>query len=155
MTHPTERMRLARLADVEPVLELMQQYYAHDGLDFDVWRADPALIALIKDPRLGEVWLVEVAAEVVGYVALCFGYSLECGGRDAFIDELFLLPSHRGQGLGTRVIEHVLARCRELELFAVRLEVMRHNADALRLYTRLGFEEHDRYLMTRRLPDPP
>jgi ribosomal protein S18 acetylase RimI-like enzyme len=30
---------------------------------------------------------------------------------------------------------------------------MRHNPEALRLYTRLGFEEHDRYLLTHR-PKP-
>jgi GrpB-like predicted nucleotidyltransferase (UPF0157 family)/ribosomal protein S18 acetylase RimI-like enzyme len=150
----SERLRLATPADVDLVLSLMQEYYAHDHLAFDREQAGDALRALIAGPVLGEVWLVELAGQTIGYVALTFGFSLECGGRDAFIDELFLRASHRGQGVGTRVIRHALSRCAELGIRAVRLEVMRHNPEALRLYTRLGFEEHDRYLLTHREKSP-
>ncbi len=37
-----------------------------------------------------------------GYAALTFGFSLEVGGRDAFIDELFLIEAARGKGRYTR-----------------------------------------------------
>jgi GrpB-like predicted nucleotidyltransferase (UPF0157 family)/GNAT superfamily N-acetyltransferase len=144
------RLRLATPADIEIVLALMQEYYAHEQLAFHREQASDALLALLASPALGEVWLVELAGQAIGYVALTFGFSLECGGRDAFIDELFLRASHRGQGTGTHVIRHALSRCTELGIRAVRLEVMRHNPEALRLYTRLGFEEHDRYLLTHR-----
>lgn len=144
----SERLRLAMPADIDLVLGLMQEYYAHDRLPFRREHARGALGALLANPALGEIWLVEVAGQAVGYVALTFGFSLECGGRDAYIDELFLRASHRGQGIGTRVIQRALARCAELGIRAVRLEVMRHNPEALRLYTRLGFEEHDRHSLT-------
>jgi GrpB-like predicted nucleotidyltransferase (UPF0157 family)/ribosomal protein S18 acetylase RimI-like enzyme len=144
----SERMRLAMLSEIDLMLGLMQEYYAHDHLAFRRAHAEAALGALLAGPSLGEVWLIEIAGQTIGYVALTFGFSLECGGRDAFIDELFLRAPYRGQGIGTRVIRHALARCAELGIRAVRLEVMRHNPDALRLYTRLGFEEHDRYLLT-------
>ena len=146
----SERMRLATPADIDVLLALMQEYYAHDHLAFRREQASDALGALLASPALGEVWLIEIAGQAIGYLALTFGFSLECGGRDAFIDELFLRASHRGQGAGTRAIRHALSRCAELGIRAVRLEVMRHNPDALRLYTRLGFEEHDRYLLTHR-----
>ncbi|HWN71964.1 MAG TPA: GNAT family N-acetyltransferase [Haliangium sp.] len=146
----SERMRLATPAELDVVLALMQEYYAHDQLAFRREQASDALGALLASPALGEVWLIEIAGQVIGYLALAFGFSLECGGRDAFIDELFLRASHRGQGAGTRAVRHALSRCAELGIRAVRLEVMRHNPDALRLYTRLGFEEHDRYLLTHR-----
>ena len=33
---------------------------------------------------------LEAAGKAVGYAAVTFGYSLEFGGRDAFLDEFFL-----------------------------------------------------------------
>lgn len=59
-------------------------------------------------------------------------------GEDDLIVDISLLPSWRGRGLGTAVIgcqqQASAARGR-----ALRLHVMRHNAAAQRLYTRLGF----------------
>jgi len=36
---------------------------------------------------MGRVWLIQYQGQVIGYVILTLGYSLEYGGRDAFIDE--------------------------------------------------------------------
>ncbi len=74
-------------------------------------------------------------------------------GRDAFIDELYLIPSHRGQGIGTQAMQFAIAACRNLEVHALHLEVERHNTAAQRLYRQAGFEGHDRYLLTRRIEE--
>lgn len=42
------------------------------------------------------------------------------------------------------------APCREAGVSALHLEVARKNTAAQGFYRRLGFEDHDRYLMTRR-----
>jgi ribosomal protein S18 acetylase RimI-like enzyme len=83
-----------------------------------------------------------------------FGYSIEFGGRDAFLDELFISPDARGRGLGTRALEVAAQACREAGILAVRLEVDRGNTGAQRLYRAHGFVDHDRYLMTRWLSRP-
>ena len=40
----------------------------------------------------------------VGYLVLTLGYSLEYGGRDAFIDEVYIRSSYRGRGIGTAAL---------------------------------------------------
>lgn len=85
----------------------------------------------------------------MGYVALCFGYSIELGGRDAFIDELFLVENARGQGIGKKVLEYVTRQAASLDIAAVHLEVAHANDRAKRLYLQAGFSPRDRYhLMT-------
>jgi diamine N-acetyltransferase len=78
------------------------------------------------------------------------GYSIEFGGRDAFLDELFVSADSRGRGLGTRALEVAAEACREAGIVALHLEVDHANTAAQRLYRRHGFVDHDRYLMTRR-----
>jgi ribosomal protein S18 acetylase RimI-like enzyme len=141
--------RLAEQADIDTLVELMRQFNAIDAYPFDAQVTRAALERFIGDPALGRLWLIQMGDAAIGYLALTFGYSFEYHGRDAFIDELYLLPGYRGQGIGTRAMRFAIAACRELGVHALHLEVERHNAAARRLYRRAGFEEHDRYLLTR------
>lgn len=104
--------------------------------------------ALAGDPLI-HIWLVEEAGSPVGYLAIGVGFSIEVGGRDAFIDELYLDGSARGRGIGTRALEFAEVECRAMGVRRLCLEVERHNPDARRLYERAGFRDHERHLMSK------
>lgn len=148
---PASRFRLATEADLDAVLRMMRTYYAEDGYPFAEDEARRAAAELIRDRNLGRLWVAVDGGRAVGYLALTLGFSLEYRGRDAFIDELYLEPEHRGRGLGREALALAEARCRELGVEALHLEVERHREPALGLYRGAGFEDHDRYLMTKRL----
>jgi len=148
-----ETFTTAAAADIDALVALVQQFYAHERIAFDEARVRAALAALIDAPALGCVWLIGRGAAVVGYLVVTFGFSLEYGGRDAFIDELFLLEAERGQGLGSLALAFTADHCRAHGVRALHLEVDRLNTGAQRLYQRRGFSDHDRYLMTRPLGD--
>ena len=141
--------RLAADTDIDTLIPMMREFYAIDAYPFDEGAARTALEGLLRDPALGRVWLIHDGAEAIGYVVLTFGYSLEFHGRDAFVDELFVQPSHRGRGVGTRAMRLVEEACRDLGAHALHLEVERANTVAQRLYRTFGFQDHARYLMTR------
>ena len=107
---------------------------------------------LLCDPRFGMVWLIRIGQTAVGYIAVCFCYSIEFGGTDSFIDEFFIDEEYRERGLGTMAIEHIVQELRQEGIRAVSLEVANLNNGAKRLYSRCGFTPRDRYsLMTKRL----
>ncbi len=84
----------------------MRAYYAFDGHGFDEDKARVALTTLLRDPNLGRVWLILDGEAPVGYVVIAFGYSLEWLGRDAFVDEFYLLQEYRGSGWGRKTMAH-------------------------------------------------
>jgi GNAT superfamily N-acetyltransferase len=139
--------RLAAESDTATLLRFMRAYYAFDGHGFDEQKARAALTALLRDPNLGRVWLVLDSEAPVGYVVICFSFSLEWLGRDAFVDEFYLLPEHRGHGWGRKAMAFVEEAARSLNVRALHLEVLRQNATALQVYRKLGFKErHSTFL---------
>jgi ribosomal-protein-alanine N-acetyltransferase len=55
------------------------------------------------------------------------------------INNVAILPEYRGRGMGTAVLQHILAEARRLGARRATLEVRASNAGARRLYERLGF----------------
>jgi ribosomal protein S18 acetylase RimI-like enzyme len=96
---------------------------------------------------------MRAGGNLAGYIVLTLGYSLEFHGRDAFVDELFVLPEYRHRDVGTQALPFIGQQCRLLGVHALHLEVERGNTAAQRLYRGLGFRDHDRYLMTKWLEE--
>ena len=146
--------RPATTADEPALLELMREFYRHAAMAWDAPAARAALHDLLADAGKGRAMLIEVDGALAGYLAVCFGYSLEFLGRDAFVDELYLREAFRGRGLGARALEIAADLCRESGVRALHLEVERGNTRAQEIYRKAGFADREHYLMTRRLAPP-
>jgi ribosomal protein S18 acetylase RimI-like enzyme len=136
------------------LVEMMAEFYAESGYAFEGSRAHAAFAHLLSDESLGRVWLLRAASEAAGYIVLTLGYSMEYGGRDAFVDDLYVRPAYRGRGLGSLALNTLRDACMEAGVRAIHLEVSHGNEPALVLYHRAGFESNDRRLLTLRLDDP-
>jgi len=143
------QIRLAVESDVDALLVFMLAYYAFDGHGFDREKARVALTALLRNADLGRAWLILDGNAPVGYVVLCFGYSLEWLGRDAFVDEFYLRQEYRGRGWGRKTMEFVEDAARAAGIRALHLEVVQNNAAALEVYRRLGFREHESTFLSK------
>lgn len=135
--------------DTAELLVLMRAFYAEEEYPFDEARTERVLRAMLANPFFGAVWVFRLNGRAVGYLVVTHGYSLEFGGRDAFVDELYTIPEMRGGGLGTRALRIAEEHCRREGISALHLEVERENPRARALYERSGYKAHDRYLMTR------
>jgi ribosomal protein S18 acetylase RimI-like enzyme len=125
--------------DLPRLLELMRDYHAHDGLEFNVEKATRAVGNMLETSR-GQVWLILEAETVIGYVALVWSYSLEYGGLAAEVDELYLKPEARGRGVGRAVMKRFFEFCRAENVMLLRLETEPDNEAARGFYETLGFE---------------
>lgn len=147
-------LRPATFADCSLLVELMSEFYAESDYALHPSRAEEAFKALLADHGFGRAWLIESQAQVAGYVVLTLGYSMEYGGRDAFVDDLFIRRAFRGKGLGRSALDEVRSAALSLGVRALHLEVGRDNSAAQALYRRTGFEDSGRQLLTLRLADP-
>lgn len=144
--------RPAVSGDLGDLLGFSEALYSEDGtIRFERERASAGLRQLLENESLGRVWMIDVDGRSVGYLVLTWGFTTEHWGRVGLVDELYVLPDHRDRGLGTAAMELAERSCRERGIKAVQLEVSRANVRGQGLYRRLGFADHDRYLMTKTL----
>lgn len=145
-----QRLELVPVSGADlPLLEqLVRAYYLEDGHTFRVDRQPAALAALVAHEPLGRGWLIELDARPVGYVVLSWGFSVEAGGREACLDEFYLVPEVRNRGLGSRALALVEAEARNMQVRRIFLEVQRGNR-VIGLYRRAGYVDHDRFLMSK------
>jgi diamine N-acetyltransferase len=141
--------RSATHTDIEWLVAAMREFYAIDDYAFDEKITRAGLGKFIPNEALGKLWLIEGDGKTIGYIVLTFSYSFEFHGRDAFIDELYLVAGARGQGIGKEAMRFIDEKCREYAVHALHLEVERDNIAGQKLYRRFGFADHDRYLMTK------
>jgi ribosomal protein S18 acetylase RimI-like enzyme len=140
-------IRLATVNDIEELMRMMMEFYAETGTPIADSSRD-AILQLLRDESLGRIWMLTADDAFVGYAVLTFGFSLEYGGSDAFIDDLYIRSGYRGKGLGRIAMETLLEESNRLRIRALHLEVNRDNDAAKRLYQKFGFVDHNRQLMT-------
>lgn len=141
----------ADTSHVDILIAMMREFYAHEHLAFDERATPAALRQLLSDASCGRVYLMLAGVDVVGYIVLTFGFSLEFHGRDALVDEIYIKENYRGRGIGKQALQFIESVCRELGVHALHLEVERANTTAQAVYRKSGFQDHDRYLLTKRV----
>lgn len=144
-------LALAGPADLGTLLPMLERFNASQGYAFDAASARVTLGSLLARPELGRVYRIVQASETLGYAALTFGYSLEWGGRDAFVDEIFVEAGHRARGVGRAALRELIEEARVLGVRALHLEVEAGNPAGQSLYRSEGFSGGERHLLSRRV----
>lgn len=137
-------LRRAGPADLDQLVQLVREFCAVDRHPFDEARVRAALAPLLADDRHGVVWLIGDAA---GYAVVTWGYSIESGGREGLLDEVFV--RERGRGTGRLALDAVIEACRAEGVRRLFLETEAHNVHARRFYARNGFDADDSVWMSR------
>ena len=135
--------------ELPTLLEMMREFYSQQEMRFDETAASQTINKVLKNPELAQIYLIFRGAELAGYFALTFCFSLEFHGRFALFDELYLREPFRRQKLGKAVVAFAADLSKKAGIKAMRLEVGRENAAAQALYRQCGFEEDARKLMTK------
>jgi GNAT superfamily N-acetyltransferase len=142
--------RAAATSDIDVLLRLMQGMQQEDpwSVPFREKEVRENLHELLLNPSAGRAFMICQNELCIGYLVLSFDFSLEYGGKIAWIDEFFIQPEFRGEGIGSRALDFAAQSARELGAKVLHLEVTRGNR-AIHLYLRHGFEDHNRYLLSK------
>ncbi len=142
MTH----IRQATSDDVPLLLPLVADYWAFEDIPgFDLPRVSAQLARLLGEPRLGCGWIAFVGDMPVGYLLGVYVFSLEHLGLTAEIDEFFVQPQHRGQGIGVDLLKVAELAFINAGCTNVSLQLSRDNDSARAFYHRHGYTERSAY----------
>ena len=135
----------------EKLLPLVAAFHAEQGLRSTEEERAAAIQPLLDGIPHGSAYLIGPPRAPIGYIIVTFGWSVEFGGLDGFIDELFIRPGVRGRGIATEVLLTLPRALASAGLRALHLEVDKDDHGARQLYAKTGFQMRDGYhLMSRR-----
>ncbi len=145
-------LHLAKPEHIEQVDALIATFHGEEGITLDAAKRRAAIAPLLDGIPHGAIYLIGPPRAPIGYVIVTFGWSVEFGGMDGFIDEIYVRPGVRGRGIANEVLLTLPRSLAEAGMKAIHLEVDTENQSARRLYKRAGFSLRERYaLMTRKL----
>ena len=134
-------------ADIRRITEADKTEYFTMSKDF---YSSGVTNSLIDDSGREKFWKEIISGEIVrayiigygnktaGYAVCCMSASQEACGRVLWLDELYIKPEFRGNGLGKAFFEFIE---NSDEYGYVRLEVEHDNKRALKLYQSFGYAD--------------
>ena len=129
---------------------LVAAFHAEAGITLPADQRRAGLQPLLDGIPHGAAYLMGPARAPIGYLVVTFGWSLEFGGLDGFIDEIYVRPGVRGRGIASETLQALPRALAGVGLKALHLEVERDAEKTQKLYARAGFKPRAGYmLMTR------
>ena len=87
--------------------------------------------------------------EPIGFAVYFFNYSTWLGKSGLYLEDLYILPEHRGSGAGKILLKHLAQIAVSKECGRFEWSVLDWNEPAIRFYKSLGAEPQDEWIIYR------
>jgi GNAT superfamily N-acetyltransferase len=135
----TTLLRSATMDDVPVIAELIRGLARFEKLEQEVVMTDELLAAgLFGDRPYAEVVLAEEDGRPVGFALFFHNFSTFLGRPGIYLEDLFVLPEQRGQGIGRMLLAHLARLAVDRGCGRLEWAVLDWNRDAIQFYERLG-----------------
>jgi GNAT superfamily N-acetyltransferase len=133
--------RLGKEVDANVLAQLLHDF----NTEFDtpspgVGVLEARLRTLLANPS---TFSILTDSSPVGFALVTLRPSVWFDGYVAIVDELYVEPISRGQGLGTKLIAYVEQECLNRKVDYIEINVDEGDTDARRFYERLGYSGVD------------
>lgn len=138
-------------SSIDKLLNLVEELFDYEALPQKVEQTQQAMHQLLNSPELGQAWFIEADEAgqkmLVGHIIISYSFSLEHGGRIGLIDQFYLKPEWRQQGIGTQLLPQIEHHLSKNGVKALSLEVNIGNAGARSFYEKQGFIPRRQFCM--------
>jgi GNAT superfamily N-acetyltransferase len=135
----TTLLRSATRDDVPVIAELIRGLARFEKLEQEVVMTEELLAAgLFGDRPYAEVVLADDDGGPVGFALFFHNFSTFLGRPGIYLEDLFVLPEHRGHGIGRMLLAHLARLAVERGCGRLEWAVLDWNRDAIQFYERLG-----------------
>ncbi|MBC7002262.1 GNAT family N-acetyltransferase [Photobacterium sp. BZF1] len=146
------------ISSMDMLLSLVEELFDYEVLPKKKEQTQLAIQHLLTNPELGQAWFIEVDNDgeklIAGHIIISYSFSLEHGGRVGLIDQFYLKPEWRQQGIGTVLIPQVEAHAASAGVHALSLEVNIGNKGARKFYEKHEFVPRRQFCMMTKIIAP-
>lgn len=138
-SHQTYTIRPATIADLDTIFQLIQLKASFDGCPNSVQATASQLQHdLFGNPSLVSILVAEVHGEVIGFSSYHSIYSTFLAKPGIWLDDLYLKPAFRGQGIGRALMQHLGQIAQENGCARIDWTVAVTNVSGMKFYEAMG-----------------
>jgi GNAT superfamily N-acetyltransferase len=136
--------------DLDRMVELLSQLFSIEA-DFSVdWQKQKQGLALLLESESAEIFVVRGdSGEVVAMATIQLVISTAEGGLAAWVEDVIVDASHRGHGIGQRLLTHINQWAKRQGIIRLQLVADRDNRSALDFYRKEGWSETNLSVLRR------
>jgi len=132
----------ATIDDLPQLADLLFDLFSHEA-DFIPNRDKQirGLRLILEQPNRGRIFVLRSGAKIIGMINLLITISTAEGGFVLILEDLIVHKDHRGQGYGSRLLEHALGYARAKDFLRITLLTDKLENSARAFYEQHGFEQ--------------
>ena len=143
-------IRPALAGDVPTILHFVRELAAFER-EPDAVKATEEMLknALFGPTPAAEAVVASRDGELVGFALFFHNFSTWTGRRGLYLEDLYVTPAARGEGVGTALLRHLARIAVERDCARFEWSVLDWNADAIAFYRAMGAEGLDEWTVQR------
>jgi GNAT superfamily N-acetyltransferase len=147
---PDLRIEPATQDDVPLILNLVKKLAAYERLSHEVVATEEDFTAaLFGTPRVAEALLAFSGNQPVGFALYFSTFSTFVGRRGIYLEDIFVEPEHRGQGIGTALLTSIAKIACDRNCGRLEWSVLTWNEPSIGFYERLGAQRMEEWRVFR------
>jgi len=132
-------IRAAEPRDLAPIVRLIGRLAEFEHLEHLMQATPEKLAPHLFGPRpAAEALVVDSGEQVVGFALFFTNFSTFLARPGLYLEDLFVLPSHRGRGIGEAMLTRLARLAAERGYGRFEWSVLDWNEHAIRFYQRMG-----------------
>lgn len=147
-------IREARKDDIPVILEMIKELAEYEKLLHEVIITERQLEDVIFGPnKFVEVLIAEYEKKIAGQTIFFNNFSTFVGKPGLYIEDLYVRPEFRGNGIGKALLSRVISLARERNCGRVEWVVLDWNKPAINFYKNMGAKPMDEWTIFRLTED--
>ena len=148
--NPSFILRQASSTDVPLILSFIRELAEYEKLAHEVVASEEVLReSLFGERKVAEVILGFYEHEPVSFVVFSHNFSTFLGRPGIYLEDLYVKPKMRGQGLGKIMLAYLANLAQERDCGRLEWWVLDWNESALEFYRSIGAESMDEWTVQR------
>lgn len=131
-----KELRPIKEEDFEELISLFKEFAVFEKLPEKMTNS---LEQMKREKELIKGFIIRRDGRIAGYVTFFFAY-YTWTGKSLYMDDLYIVPEYRSQGLGTLLVDEVISYAKEHKCNKLRWQVSSWNDPAIEFYEGIGAE---------------
>jgi len=142
-------IKIAVKNDAPIILEFIKKLAEYEKLTHEVTATVDSLEKSIFENHEAEAIIAYDKNEPVGFAIYFHNFSTFLGKKGLYLEDLFVIPEHRGRGIGKKMLRYLSRIALERDCGRFEWSVLDWNEPALKFYESIGAELKKEWIITR------